>query len=116
MQRIKTWLRCRTMLSACLLLGVMGCASLEKRAPLVTPSLTAVAASRGLGPETLERGRALYVGRCSRCHSPVSVTSRSPLQWQKILPRMADQAKLSADEFDDVQAYVDAVGELPAGR
>jgi mono/diheme cytochrome c family protein len=115
--RQSTWRwRPGAFLSGCLLLGIMGCASLEKRAPLVTPSLTSVAKARGVGPDTLDRGRALYVGRCARCHQPVGVNSRSRRQWQAILPRMADQAKLGDDEFRDLEAYIEAVGELPAGQ
>lgn len=99
-----------TMLGGAILLAAVGCASIASRAPLVTSEMTGAAAARGVDPGALERGREIYVGRCTRCHGPVAVTSRTPQQWLKILPRMADESRLDLTEMADVAAYIDAAG------
>ncbi len=83
-----------------------GCASLVERAPLVTPERMAAASGRGIDPGVAARGRDLYVGACARCHSPVAVASRTPQQWDGILPRMAAKAQLAPGDLDALRAYV----------
>lgn len=95
------------------LLTALGCASLTARAPLVTAEMGAAAAARGIDAAAPERGRAIYVGRCTRCHGPVTVADRSPQQWRRILPAMAQKAKLTAAEAGDVTAYVEVVTGNP---
>lgn len=92
------------------LLAWAGCASLADRAPVVTPALSAAAAARGRTEGSLERGRALYVGQCARCHQPVAIRSRTPQQWQSILPRMAETSKFDSGQLSDIEAYIEAVG------
>lgn len=87
-----------------------GCASLATRVPLVTPAMTATAVARGQDPAALERGREIYVGRCTRCHGPVAVASREARQWDVILPRMAAETRLDLSETADLAAYVEAAG------
>ena len=55
-------------LGGLVLAAALGCASITARAPRVSADLVAAAAVRGVEPAALERGRALYVGRCTRCH------------------------------------------------
>lgn len=105
--------RCLPVALLALLLAGAGCASLAQRAPLVTPELAAVAASRGIDPQAAARGRDLYVGRCTKCHGAVAVASRTPEQWARILPRMAAETKLDAGQADDVAAYVEVAGRPP---
>jgi mono/diheme cytochrome c family protein len=88
------------------LLAVTGCAPLTARAPLVTPELAMVAATRGIDAAAAARGRDLYVGACARCHGPVAVRSRTPAQWREILPRMADKTQLEAAATRDLSAYL----------
>ena len=93
-----------------LLVAHVGCASLSARAPAVSATMAAAAAARGDDPAGLARGRALYVGRCTRCHAAVAVTDRTPQQWREIVPRMAAKARLTAAETADLAAYVAAAG------
>lgn len=93
-----------------LLTAVAGCASLVERAPLVTPALAVTAKERGIDADAATRGRALYVGACARCHGPVAVHSRTPAQWQEILPRMAGKAQLDAAATRDLEAYLAITG------
>lgn len=88
------------------LLAIPGCAPLLARAPLVTPELAMVAATRGIDATAAARGRDLYVGACARCHGPVAVRSRTPAQWREILPRMADKTQLDAAATRDIEAYL----------
>lgn len=88
------------------LLAISGCAPLAARAPLVTPELAMVAATHGIDVAAATRGRSLYVGACARCHGPVAVRSRTPAQWQEILPRMAGKTQLDAASTRDLEAYL----------
>lgn len=81
-----------------------GCVSLEETAPPVAMLRT------GTGhPATLEQGRIIYLTRCTKCHSAERVTRYSRSQWHEILPKMAEETKLSAAEDEAVRAYVMAV-------
>ena len=101
--------RAGAMIGGAILLAALGCASVATRAPVVTAAMTDAAAVRGADPAALERGRELYVGRCTRCHGPVAVASRTPQQWQAILPRMAKESRLDSSQIAEVAAYIEAV-------
>jgi mono/diheme cytochrome c family protein len=95
----RLWLAC-----AASILFVIGCNAIpiEQAAPLVD-RLT-------VGDDhitQLEAGRAIYVTRCTHCHSVKPVYAYEAEQWIKsIMPRMAKRAKLNAVETDNVLAYV----------
>jgi cytochrome c5 len=85
---------------------VTGCMTLEQMAPPVGPNLVLLGESRGHTADDLAAGRAIYLNQCATCHATQPVGHYSHAQWQKILPRMAKQAKLDARESEQVQAYV----------
>ena len=87
------------LLLAVLLAALPGCVSLETAAPVVGPP--------GSGP--LAEGRALYVGRCAKCHAVEPVLDYSAAEWATIMPDMAERTKLSPRETDAVTAYVASV-------
>ena len=99
----------RALSGAAIILAAVGCASVSARAPVVTAGMSSAAVANGGDPAALGRGRAIYVGRCARCHAPVAVTGRTRQQWEKILPRMAAKSGLEPSEEAEVAAYVDAV-------
>ena len=74
-------------------------------------------ASLGCAPAQtakLEAGRALYVGKCTKCHTAEPVRDYSAAQWQgKIIPAMAQKAKLTPEETANVLAYVLAASKAP---
>ena len=84
------------LLLAALLAALPGCVSLETAAPVPGPP--------GSGP--LAEGRALYVGRCAKCHAVEPVLDYSAAEWATIMPDMAERTKLDASETVAVTAYV----------
>lgn len=87
------------------------CVSLEQAAPPVA-LLTSVVDNHHLA--NLSLGRDLYVTRCAKCHSVEPVTKYSREKWmQDILPDMAEESKLTANETAAVKAYVLAVLATP---
>lgn len=87
------------LLLAVLLAALPGCVSLETAAPVPGPP--------GSGP--LAEGRALYVGRCAKCHAVEPVSDYSAAEWATIMPDMADRTKLTPRETAAVTAYVASV-------
>ena len=87
-----------------LVLGA-GCA-----AALPRPSAATAARAQGRWPETtleqLEHGRAVFVQRCSGCHSLPLPDSRTEAQWIKVLDEMAEEAKLTPAERVLVERFV----------
>ena len=51
-------------------------------------------------------GSALYAANCGKCHKLKTVTDYTAEQWQKIVPPMAQKAKLDATQQDKVLQYV----------
>lgn len=101
-------------LGGALLLAALGCASIVSRVPLVTPAMTAAAVGSGVEPAALDRGREIYLNRCTRCHGPVAIAGRTPRQWDAILPRMAAESQLDSSATADLTAYIQAVGAVAA--
>lgn len=87
------------LLLAALLAALSGCVSLETAAPVPGPP--------GSGP--LAEGRALYVGRCAKCHAVEPVLDYSAAEWATIMPDMAERTKLTPRETAAVTAYVASV-------
>ena len=46
----------------------------------------------------LQRGRELYIVKCSGCHPLYEPANRSELQWEEILKEMKSRVKISEDE------------------
>lgn len=100
---------------ACLGIGATGCMSLNRLAPPVTPAI--VAADAGNASEaTLAQGRSIYVTRCVACHTPEAVDAHTPAEWDRILPRMSKEAKLTSEQHDAVRAYILAARASLASR
>ena len=91
-------------LTVLLVCATVGCMDATKIAPAVVD----------LGPnmnvEMLQRGRGLYLNRCTKCHNALRIT-RYPLQeWREdILPGMVEESKLSVEEETALTAYIEAV-------
>ena len=46
----------------------------------------------------LERGRALYLSRCTTCHAPVEPTSIPAQRWPGEVSEMSERARLGTEE------------------
>jgi mono/diheme cytochrome c family protein len=95
----------RVLITALAMTVAGGCVSLDTAAPQAA-TLVGV---RGAAPETLAAGRALYIGRCAKCHAVEPVRNYTPAQWAEIMPDMAERTRLTTAETADLQAYVTAV-------
>ncbi len=96
------------------LLGLAACTG-----SAVPPATAADAQRAALSrPETtlseLERGRELYLGRCSACHQPIPPASIPAAEWPEHVGEMKERARLSADEEQLILLYLVTVAERPA--
>ena len=53
-----------------------------------------------------ERGRALFLAKCNKCHDYPDPAKYSATQWPRILAEMGRRAGLSQEERDLVLQYV----------
>ena len=63
----------------------------------------------GTTVEDLERGRRLYVRRCSGCHTLILPAAHAPDEWPALVDAMAEKARLKPGERDDVVRFLVAV-------
>jgi len=59
--------------------------------------------------EDLQRGRSLYVRRCSGCHTLILPGAHPVEEWPGLVDGMADKARLRPGERDDVVRFLVAV-------
>jgi len=71
--------------------------------PEVTPEMAEL---MDVSRVRLERGRALYVEHCDRCHSRVPPGRLDAEYWRGIVPHMAEHARLDSAEEEDVLVYL----------
>jgi hypothetical protein len=62
-------------------------------------------------PENFERGRNLYLAKCSGCHALVLPQERSADQWPAIVNQMEPLAKISDEERDRILRFILAASE-----
>jgi len=101
------WRRTPTLMLV-LLLALPGCAFDKFTPPPVSPVLIANARPDHADPQTLSRGRAIFVSRCLECHTLPAVTKHSPGEWPHLVSRMSGRANLSAGEQAAIVAYLRA--------
>lgn len=57
---------------------------------------------------TLIKGRAIYTGKCIKCHTANPVDRFTAARWEGILRSMIPKSKLSFEEASQVTAFVKA--------
>jgi mono/diheme cytochrome c family protein len=57
-------------------------------------------------PSDEEMGKNVYTTKCGKCHALKNVGSFTYTQWEGILKSMVPKAKLTADEENQVVAYI----------
>ncbi len=82
---------------------VGGCAERADPIPAATPEM-----ADGLGVELpqLVRGRELYMAHCARCHARVEPGTTEPEYWRGLVPHMAEHAKMSSREENELLLYL----------
>ena len=59
---------------------------------------------------TLERGRDVYITKCTACHNAIRVTRFSRFEWDtEILPVMIEESSLSTNDANAITSYIHAV-------
>ncbi|MEI8256286.1 MAG: hypothetical protein WCJ30_11500 [Deltaproteobacteria bacterium] len=105
----------RIALLACLALSASACVS-----AIPVPDTTDGVWSQSRWPEStvasLSRGRALYVNKCSGCHSLYVPSTIAASRWPAMIEEMTRRANLHPDERDLILRYVITAGRSgPAG-
>lgn len=77
-------------------------------APRVTPQHAQWAAGQwpAVTMVELERGRTLYVQKCSGCHRPPAPGDHSPADWPGEVAEMRERAHLGPEEVTLIERYV----------
>lgn len=95
---------CLAILGAAVLL-IAGCKTLEQIAPPANDRLVGT----GVAPlPVLERGRKIYLTKCTACHVAEPVHDYTAAQWAEILPEMNIETNLNPAQAAEVKAYIDA--------
>lgn len=93
-----------------MVVGLLGCMSLEQMAPPVDQNLVQLSAALDApvraDEATLVRGRHVFINRCISCHSLEPVNRYSAEEWKTILPEMSEEANLTEGQQADLLAYV----------
>lgn len=55
---------------------------------------------------SLERGRSLYLSRCTGCHQPFAPASREYATWESVVAEMSDRAGLAVDDARLIRVYL----------
>jgi cytochrome c5 len=99
---------------AAAILTAAGCAAALRQA---TPEDALRLAPRfpGTTLADLQRGRTLYVRRCSGCHNVVLPRAFPPEKWPGLVDDMAQKARLGPGEREDVVRFLVAVASDAAG-
>jgi hypothetical protein len=90
---------------AALMVGSAACGS---TIPALTPA-SLVTAQRQWPSVTLadlERGRALYLERCSSCHTPFVPRQFAAQRWPALVGQMRTNAKLTSADEQDIVRYL----------
>jgi hypothetical protein len=88
-----------------LLPGLLLAACAPRIAPVPDASM---AARSGVPTATLQRGHAVYLAHCSRCHEAVLPADVSREDWHVVVPGMSWNAGISAAEEEALNAYIGA--------
>jgi cytochrome c5 len=93
-------------LSAGLLVALVACA--RPTLPAATPADAnrASATWPGTTSADLDRGRSIYVARCSGCHQPVQPTAIPATEWPGHIAEMKERAHLDEHEVTLVERYL----------
>jgi cytochrome c5 len=82
--------------------AVAACAP-EKTVPMPT---FAMAAKSGDDLAVLQKGHAVYMANCTRCHEPMMPSEVSKEDWHIVTPGMAWNAGISVEDEEAVMKYI----------
>lgn len=73
---------------------------------LMTEAQTQAAVKKAYPADQLKIGKALWQAKCSRCHELYKPDTRTVNQWERVLPRMAQRARITNVDANLVRAYL----------
>ncbi len=97
------------------ILGLAACAA-ALRHPTSQDALAASAEWPGTRVGDLARGRAIYVRRCSGCHTLVLPAAHHADEWPALVGVMAGKARLTPEQQTDVTRFLVTLSRNPTGR
>ncbi len=87
-------------------LVIAACARTQMPRPTTQQAAQAQTRFPGLTVAELDRGRSLYMARCSVCHQPVLPTRIPADEWPGHVEEMRERAHLSVGEARLVESYL----------
>jgi mono/diheme cytochrome c family protein len=90
-------------------LGVTAACAAALRHPLPQDAVLLAPRWPGTTLADLERGRSLYVRRCSGCHTLLLPGAHPPEEWPRLVDDMTTKARLGPRERDDVVRFLVAL-------
>ncbi len=101
-------------LAAILVATLVAVAACRPAAPPVTAAHAEWAASQwpAITRADLERGRQLYMTKCSACHRPRDPMEHAPGEWPGEIAEMQERAHLAPDEVMLIEHYVVTVASM----
>lgn len=92
---------------------IAACSTLDRDVPPVTPPIAAAGQAMGHPVDTLVQGRLLYLTHCGNCHVVLPVRDYDADHWDKVMPEMSHEARLTPDETTSIKAYLHSVLATP---
>lgn len=80
--------------------------SVNSSTPTQADADRAAAKWEGTTLENLNSGKTLYEANCGKCHALPAISSRNEEGWNKIVPPMAQKARLSSESENYILKYV----------
>jgi len=96
----------------CISIFLIGCGSIESIAPSVDKLFLEKAGLTEEEGKPLLKGRSVYLGRCSSCHSLTAVDDFFEDDFRFEFPPMYKKAKLNAQQRQHLEAYLRKAGEI----
>ena len=93
--------------------ALLACARVQMPRPTEADGARASGRWPGSSRASLERGRSLYVARCSVCHQPVEPTSIPAAEWPTHISDMKQRAGLSEEEARLIEQYLVTMASPP---
>ncbi len=101
------------LVAAALLAGAVACAA-GLRHPTERDARAATSQWPGTALEDLQRGRSLYVRRCSGCHTLYLPSAYPAEAWPALVDSMSRKARLSREQQLDITRFVVTLSPAPS--
>ncbi len=101
------------LVAVALLAGAVACAA-GLRHPTEQDAQVAASQWPGTSLQDLERGRSLYVRRCSGCHTLYLPSAYAAEVWPELVDSMSRKARLSRSQQADITRFVVTLTPAPS--